>query len=384
LVQVKHESSGREYLADLLGVSGAQLRVVPGLIGTRLDTLAARARAHGEAAKACCLFNPLPRKPLHQFVGDGHRPFLSERITPALVTTRPAVVSAESPGYPYILSFRMDQSRLDLVIQYTLAVAEPPLTATQLLKYAYLADLAYATLHDGETFTGAPWVFLYYGPYSKDVHQRVPDAARAIGAEAARKQRAEDGTEYLSFKIGDDPHLAEKLRDLLPSEVASAVRWKVKEHGADTAALLEEVYRTEPMLHAAPGERLDFTTEPRPMPKYAISRTEESIVAESATSDVTSESPTLGARFKAAWKTRREEKAARERIAAELHRRSEAKSERRDVATGPAPRYDDVYNEGVKVLDSLAGDEVPEGEYQVTFSEDVWKSPSRRGSDGSS
>jgi hypothetical protein len=284
----------------------------------------------------------------------------------------------------------MDQSRLDLVIQYALAVADGPLTATQLIKYAYLADLAYAVHNYGKTFTGTPWAFLYYGPYSKAVHERVPEAAKGVGVEPTRKQRTEDGTDYLSFRIGDDPRLAENLRDLLPPEVAAAVRWKVKEHGADTAALLEDVYRTAPMLRAAPGEPLDFTPETPPMVRYAIATSEEFIVAESRTSPREEDSAsvlrpqTLVDRVKSAWKARRDAKAARQRIAAELLRRSQAKAERTRTATGPAPRYDDVYNEGVKALDSLAGDEVPEGEYEVTFSNDVWKSPSRRGSDGSS
>ena len=57
----------------------------------------------------------------------------------------------------------MDNDRVDLVLQYVLAAAgerdggEREVTATQLVKYAYLADVAHAERNGGATFTAAPW-----------------------------------------------------------------------------------------------------------------------------------------------------------------------------------------------------------------------------------
>ena len=45
------------------------------------------------------------------------------------------------------------------------------------------------------------------------------------------------------------------------------------------------------------------------------------------------------------------------------------------------PRYDDVYHEGIAWLDNLAGPQFAEGEYTVEFSDEVWKSATRKGED---
>lgn len=254
----------------------------------------------------------------------------------------------------------MDYTRLDLVLQYALSVSGQDLSAVHLLKYAYLADLAHARAHAGATFTGIPWVFHHFGPYSKEAQQRVPEAATEIGAAARQKERLQDGTAYVSYH-GASEQVAERLRDQLPPEVASAVRWGVREHGADTAALLDAVYRTEPMLRAAPGETLQFRPEQQvPEPRAAEAP------------------PTPLEKPKAAWKVRREQKAARERIAAEVKRKLAEKTGGRQRGTGPSPRYDEMYQAGVKALDSLAGDPVPQGRMDATFAASIWKSPSRR------
>ena len=45
------------------------------------------------------------------------------------------------------------------------------------------------------------------------------------------------------------------------------------------------------------------------------------------------------------------------------------------------PRYDEIYDEGVKWLDSLAGPEFSEGTITVHFSEEVWDSVTRKDDD---
>jgi hypothetical protein len=254
----------------------------------------------------------------------------------------------------------MDYTRLDLVLQYALAVSDRDLSATHLLKYAYLADVAHAQAHAGATFTGIPWVFLHFGPYSKEAQQHVPEAATKMGAEVRQKERLQDGTAYVSYHGGNE-ELAERLRDQLPPEVASAVRWSVREHGADTPALLDAVYRTEPMLRAAPGETLDFRPEPQ---------------AQEQGGDEPPPAPAEGP--KAAWKIRKEQKGAREKIAAEAKRRLAEATGPRRRGTGPSPRYDETFRAGMKALDELAGDPVPQGRADASFPASIWKSPSRR------
>jgi hypothetical protein len=257
----------------------------------------------------------------------------------------------------------LDRARLDTVIQYALSLARQELAATHLVKYAYLGDLAFARTHQGETFTGARWVFLHYGPYSREVHDRVPEAAKVIGAEA-RGRHGPDGTEFTRYKGGDET-LAERLRDQLPAEVASAVRWGVQEHGGDMPSLLEDVYRTEPMLRAAPGETFDFAP-----PKGGT------------VSDESSEAPVTAAeKPKAPWKVRMEERERKAQILAEVQRRLRARAERKRPGTGPSPRYDDLFAEGVRVMDTHAGDPVPLGPGEAIFSDSVWRSTSRRNAD---
>ncbi len=41
-------------------------------------------------------------------------------------------------------------------------------------------------------------------------------------------------------------------------------------------------------------------------------------------------------------------------------------------------RYDDVYDEGMNWLDSLAGEPLRDGKHVVRFSDEVWKSPARK------
>jgi hypothetical protein len=45
------------------------------------------------------------------------------------------------------------------------------------------------------------------------------------------------------------------------------------------------------------------------------------------------------------------------------------------------PRYDDVYNQGLVWLDSLAGEGFTIDEATAIFSDEVWKSSARKGED---
>ena len=83
----------------------------------------------------------------------------------------------------------MDLNNVDLLIRYIMVTAghEDPgsrqLGPIHILKYIYLADLAFATGHQGETFTGLPWMFYKFGPWAMEAHQRIAPVVKSMGAE---------------------------------------------------------------------------------------------------------------------------------------------------------------------------------------------------------
>lgn len=155
----------------------------------------------------------------------------------------------------------MNAEQTDLLIQYALAAAaeeEFPnnsLRAVHLLKYVYLADLAHAARH-GQTITGCAWKFFHFGPWCQEVQDRIEPALAAIGAERQEFETAHD-TLGVSFRIRNQDVL-ERLDPRLPLAASRPMRKAIKQFGCDTRGLLAFVYRTGPMLRAAPGDELDL------------------------------------------------------------------------------------------------------------------------------
>jgi hypothetical protein len=265
----------------------------------------------------------------------------------------------------------MDVNKVDLLLKYALAAAgqEDPgnreVGPIHLLKYVYLGDLAYAETHKGETFTGAPWRFHHFGPWAVEVFQRIEPVVNAVGASQRRITRPKLEDDYLRWTLVDD-ELFEYLNGLLPYEMAVAIRRAVHEFGDDTSGLLHQVYRTRPMLKAAPGELLSFTLQEQEAPD---------VVRETGPHyDVEPHCPS-----KREQEIRRSAmQAIRERVQARLTRKK-ARA-RRPVGYTP-PRYDEVFFDGLKWLDDLGGEAVEGQEGQLSFSESTWKSPARSDSD---
>lgn len=253
----------------------------------------------------------------------------------------------------------MDTERVDHLIRYALALAarneawnERELGSIHLLKYVYLADLAYAARNNGATFTGADWRFYKFGPWSNAVHERIRPALgrlrvneRTFGFE---REDGEDG-EGVRWRLADDPdRLLSEMEREIPALVASALGKAVREFGGNTPDLLHHVYRTKPMLHAAPHELLEFAhAVPEPAPKFE-------------------KPPEL---------TAKQQKKLREAIRAAKEQRA-AKAKRRFV-TVPTPVYDEIFEKGVEALDRDGGDELRALEGTVTFSDEIWKSKGR-------
>lgn len=247
----------------------------------------------------------------------------------------------------------MNRQRMDAVLQHALAAAADEddfrnreLGPIHLLKYAYLADLAFARRHEGETYTGAQWRFYHFGPWAQEAFDRIEPALEALGAQARTftDPRGDDRVRWRLANAGPD-----RLPTIDPT-VRATIRRAVHEFGSDTAGLLHHVYRTRPMIKAAPGENLDFA---------------------SAVEQVAEPAP-AAAESKPMSKTQL--KLARERIKQRLAARANA----RKPGTSRPPRYDEVFYRGLERLhDFEAGPLEPTERLVIVFSPEVWKSGSR-------
>lgn len=259
----------------------------------------------------------------------------------------------------------MDRQRVDLVLKLALAVAgqgddrnRRELGPIHLLKYVYLADLAWAERHGGQTYTGAPWSFHRFGPWAAGVHERIEPVVADVEA-TERIIQSKEGDDFKRWRLLDAALLS-KLDELLPLGITSSVKAAVHRFGDDTPGLLNFVYSTKPMLLAAPGERLDFSvafiaTEPRE-PTWR------------------QEPAKQGAKAKKKENRRLEE--AR-RLVADALMRDRAREQSTRVPPDPAPRYDSIFAEGVEWLDALDGEPLKPQKGRLTFSPTIWKSRAR-------
>jgi len=257
----------------------------------------------------------------------------------------------------------VDTARTDELIQFALAVAaeaderfDRRLRPIHLIKYVYLGDLAHAAKNRGKTFTGARWRFYHFGPFAAEVFNRVEPAAAAIGANSEILESKKYDKDSVCYWLEDEiEHLLRQAEKKLPLEVASAVRRAVKLYGNDTNSLLRHVYVTAPVLRASPNEYLEFGS--------AVSEIREATKPDPA-----------------APPPRKRSRSERERIRQEVHRRLDARNQRTSLKTpDPAPRYDEVFAEGVRWLDSLGGEPIGDLSAEAVISDDVWKDPSRSG-----
>ena len=260
----------------------------------------------------------------------------------------------------------MALNKTDLLLQYAILLAgqedesfDRQLGPIHLIKYVYLADLAHAGHHRGETYTDVKWQFHKYGPWSQSVNERIEPALRAIGAD---KQiflsDFGDKDEWVRWQITHND-LLEQIEAELPLVIAARLQTDVHKYGNDTRMLLNYVYRTSPMLSAAPNEFLDFT----PLNEIKNEQADQ---------------------LKPVELTARKKKQLKEKIRAiqEKHAKGQyAGRKTKRVNPVKSPRYDDVYHDGLKWLDSLAGPAIDEGEKEAVFDDSVWKSETRRGDD---
>lgn len=261
----------------------------------------------------------------------------------------------------------LQQNNIDLLLQYILSVAgqedyaaDRDLGPIHLIKYVYLADLAFARRNQGATFTGISWKFYKFGPWSQEVNARLNPALEAIGAEKKIfPSDYGDRDEWVRWAVLDN-QLAESIEGRIPAAITSPLRRYIHRFNKDTAALLHYVYTTKPMLAAAPNEYLDFSLE---IPEN--------------TSKVLSEIKSISAQPSNKRLKRFEQnmKVLQERVKDGTTKRLEL------INPVKAPRFDDIYNEGIAWLNDLAGEKLSTGELIAEFSPEVWKSVARKGED---
>jgi hypothetical protein len=252
----------------------------------------------------------------------------------------------------------MDKSRVWQVAQFILAVAgeddayrNRELGPIHLIKYLYLADLAYAERHEGESYLGVEWIFLHFGPWSAAIHKELSPALVAAGADEKRfASRFSD--DFVRWRL-DDRGATERLEAGLPPGVSHAVRKAVRSFGSDTRGLLHFVYATSPMVHAAPGEVLQMASGVRRPAVSGPMPTEEGLESRREQRKHQAELAQIRSRFRQAL--------------------ASAHSRQRRIAASPAPRYDAVFFAGLPD----EREEPPFIEAEVEFADGHWKSDIR-------
>lgn len=257
----------------------------------------------------------------------------------------------------------LHKDRVTQILQYALIVAgqgddfhERALTPIHLIKYLYLADLGFAKFNGGQTFTGLPWIFHNFGPWSVQAFQQIDGSLEELGATKSTYPSQYADKNYSSWTVEYDETKFIELKRKLPLEVKQCVQYYVGKYRNNTTALLHFIYSTPPMLSAAPGESLDFSTQ--------IAKKTEKPIKPTPFFDLLPK------------KKRNEFKAGM----AELRKRVKNKAEKTSLYCQPVPvRIDTVFEEGVAWLDGLAGEPFPEKGTNVLFTDEVWKSKARSG-----
>lgn len=269
-----------------------------------------------------------------------------------------SVLPNSNTGTLFILT-DFDQNKVDRLIQYILAVAGQEsgwgheLGMIHLIKYVYLADVTYAKYNKGQTYTGLKWTFHHFGPWSLECYRRIEPALESINA--TRKIIDSDKYEDFTRWCTHDDLLFDKLNDNMNVIISGSVQKFIKKFGNDTYGLLDYVYKTEPMLNAAPGEILDLTA---------------------ALKNITDNND-LGENITGRQKKKRRQKLLdfKEQLNRKLEERIKS---RKDKTIPRPPRYDDIFFQGLDEIEKAASvPPIEEGEYTVNFKDNIWKSKAR-------
>lgn len=260
-----------------------------------------------------------------------------------------------------------EKNKIYLIIQYALLTAgleddysDRDLGPIHLIKYVYLADLIHARRTNGKTYTGVEWQFYKFGPWSQQVNTEIEPALNAIHAECklfeSRHENREDWVRWYKR----DNQLLHRIEQQLPIHITRDLKRDIHKFRKDTSSLLDYIYKTPPMLSAAPNEYLDFAIEeaahiPEERNPHNLMMDQLSI------------------------KKQKKFKDRMKKIRAEHE--SGTRDTHKKLVIPTSPRYDQTYAQGIEWLEEQAGQKFSDKEIIIEFSDDVWKSSTRKKKD---
>lgn len=260
-----------------------------------------------------------------------------------------------------------NQNNIDQLLQFILLTAGQEdeyadrwLSPIHLIKYVYLADLAYARHNKGQTYTGLKWEFYHYGPWELTCYQRIDPALAAIHAEKRIIESIYFDDDRDRWYASDD-RLHQLIQEELPLTVSGNIVKAVHKFGSDTKMLLHRVYLTRPMLTAAPGELLDFSKEYEAAKEF---RTMEDY-------------PTCQLTARQMKKRKHLINSIKSKYRKKLDELKKEQPLQQPPSEYTPPRYDEIYSHGLAELDRIAGEKIEPGEYKAVFSDESWKSKAR-------
>jgi hypothetical protein len=176
----------------------------------------------------------------------------------------------------------------------------------------------------------------------------------AIGADKKIIPNPRDEKDVTRW-IKSDDELFESLGNKLDLIVMGCIQKEVKRFGTDTPELLDFVYRTRPMVNAAPGEYLDFNV---------------------FGSETIPEDEVQPASKELTVRQKKKRKAALSDLKKRINARLDEKQKQLKAPATP-PRYDSVFFSGIEWLNSSSKETLESGEYTAVISEEMWKSKAR-------
>jgi hypothetical protein len=147
------------------------------------------------------------------------------------------------------------------LIQFIVCLAtelRASLSPIRVVKFVYLADLYHARENRGETLTGWPWAFVYYGPYCTESFLALKKAVDDGLIEATPYESKYDDKDRFLYSCPSEKGF--DVESQLSIYVWSSLKEAIKKWADDTPGLLDHVYYdTEPMEDAKRGDLLDFS-----------------------------------------------------------------------------------------------------------------------------
>ena len=132
------------------------------------------------------------------------------------------------------------------------------LSPIRVIKFLYLADLYHARENKGETLTGWPWKFVYFGPYCSESITALNEAVNNGVIDVKSFESKYDEKDRFLYTCREEKEA--DLEKTLSLYVWGSLKEAIKKWADDTPGLLDHVYYdTEPMEDAKRGDLLDFS-----------------------------------------------------------------------------------------------------------------------------